>query len=98
MNWKTFDTPITETGDALIGPWRTPVQMLAAQEYDAHASIHDDSTAQKLGFRGGTIEGPTHFSQFAASDAPVATMLLNSAIIKQSYSPYHKQHAELYQS
>jgi hypothetical protein len=65
MNWKTFDTPITETSDALIGPWRTPMQMLAAQLYDEHASIHDDSTAQKFGFQGGTIEGPTHFSQFA---------------------------------
>jgi hypothetical protein len=39
--------------------------MLAHQEYDGHASIHDDATAQKLGFKGGTIEGPTHFSQFA---------------------------------
>ena len=39
--------------------------MLAVQEYEGHASIHDDATAQKLGFRGGTIEGPTHFSQFA---------------------------------
>jgi hypothetical protein len=39
--------------------------MLAAQHYDADGSIHDDATAQKLGFRGGTIEGPTHFSQFA---------------------------------
>jgi hypothetical protein len=38
--------------------------MLAAQSYDSHASIHDDATAQKLGFKGGTIEGPTHFSQF----------------------------------
>ena len=65
MNWKTFDTPITETDDVLIGPWRTPMQMLAAQEYDEHASFHDNSTAQKLGFQGGTIEGPTHFSQFA---------------------------------
>ena len=35
------------------------------QEYDGHASIHDDFTARKLGFKGGTIEGPTHFSQFA---------------------------------
>jgi hypothetical protein len=35
------------------------------QAYDGHASIHDDATAQKLGFKGGTIEGPTHFSQFA---------------------------------
>ena len=39
--------------------------MLNAQVYDSHASIHDDATAQKLGFQGGTIEGPTHFSQFA---------------------------------
>ena len=39
--------------------------MLHAQVYDAHASIHDDATARKLGFKGGTIEGPTHFSQFA---------------------------------
>ncbi|HTB78236.1 MAG TPA: hypothetical protein VK762_33560, partial [Polyangiaceae bacterium] len=35
------------------------------QKYDSHASIHDDATALKLGFKGGTIEGPTHFSQFA---------------------------------
>ncbi len=59
-----FDTPIQDTGDALVGPLRSPRQMLATQEYDAHASIHDDATAQKLGFKGGTIEGPTHFSQF----------------------------------
>ncbi len=64
MNSKAFDTVITETADALVGPWRQPRQMLQAQVYDAHASIHDDATAQKLGFKGGTIEGPTHFSQF----------------------------------
>ncbi|PSO17785.1 hypothetical protein [Bradyrhizobium sp. MOS003] len=60
-----FDIQISQTGGALIGPWRRPRQMLQAQTYDAHASIHDDATAQKLGFKGGTIEGPTHFSQFA---------------------------------
>lgn len=49
----------------LAGPWRAPRQMLATQSYDNHTSIHDDTTAQKLGFKGGTIEGPTHFSQFA---------------------------------
>jgi len=65
MTAKAFDTEITETAEALIGPWRQPRQMLHAQTYDAHASIHDDATAQKLGFKGGTIEGPTHFSQFA---------------------------------
>ncbi|MEY9122730.1 hypothetical protein [Bradyrhizobium yuanmingense] len=65
MTANAFDTEITETAEALIGPWRRPRQMLQAQTYDAHASIHDDATAQKLGFKGGTIEGPTHFSQFA---------------------------------
>lgn len=61
---EPFDTEIEDCGDEFGGPWRSPKQMLAAQSYDAHASIHDDETAQKLGFRGGTIEGPTHFSQF----------------------------------
>jgi hypothetical protein len=65
------DAVIETSGDTLLGPWRAPRQMLAAQQYDEHASIHDDATAQKLGFRGGTIEGPTHFSQFA----PLAFLL-----------------------
>jgi hypothetical protein len=59
-----FDTPLEDSGDTLSGPLRAPRQMLAAQQYDQHSSIHDDATAQKLGFKGGTIEGPTHFSQF----------------------------------
>jgi hypothetical protein len=62
---KAFDIEITEGNGTLTGPWRQPKQMLNAQTYDSHASIHDDATAQKLGFQGGTIEGPTHFSQFA---------------------------------
>ncbi|HEX9470738.1 MAG TPA: hypothetical protein VF957_14475, partial [Bradyrhizobium sp.] len=62
---KAFETIITESSDSFAGPWRKPHQMLNAQVYDSHASIHDDATAQKLGFQGGTIEGPTHFSQFA---------------------------------
>ena len=61
-----FETPIHEADGVLAGPWRSPRQMLAVQEYDGHASIHDDETAKKLGFKGATIEGPTHFSQFAA--------------------------------
>ena len=60
-----FDTRIEETDGVLAGPLRQPRQMLSVQAYDGHASIHDDATAQKLGFKGGTIEGPTHFSQFA---------------------------------
>ena len=62
---SAFDTPVQDDGQSLAGPLRTPRQMLATQEYDDHASIHDDATARKLGFKGGTIEGPTHFSQFA---------------------------------
>lgn len=65
MTSAAFETAIEDTGTMLIGPWRQPRQMLHAQTYDSHASIHDDATAQKLGFKGGTIEGPTHFSQFA---------------------------------
>ena len=65
MNSAAFDTALSESGNLLTGPWRSPKQMLHAQTYDSHASIHDDATAQKLGFQGGTIEGPTHFSQFA---------------------------------
>lgn len=55
----TFDSALS-----LCGPLRRPHQMLATQEYGGHSSIHDDSMAEKLGFRAGPIEGPTHFSQF----------------------------------
>ncbi len=54
-----FDVPIH-----LFGALRSPKQMLADQEEDGHASVHDDQTAKQLGFRAGPIEGPTHFSQF----------------------------------
>ena len=65
MTEAAFTTEILERDNLLVGPWCSPKQMLHAQIYDSHASIHDDATAQKLGFQGGTIEGPTHFSQFA---------------------------------
>lgn len=55
----SFETPI-----ALCGPLRKPRQMLADQEYGGHVSVHDDAMAERLGFRAGPIEGPTHFSQF----------------------------------
>jgi len=56
----SFDTPLS-----ICGPLRRPHQMLADQEYGGHTSIHDDAMAEKLGFRAGPIEGPTHFSQLA---------------------------------
>ena len=55
----SFDTPLV-----VSGPLRAPRQMLADQEYGGHSSIHDDAMAEKLGFRAGPIEGPTHFSLF----------------------------------
>lgn len=60
-----FETPLERKDGRIIGPWRKPANMLQAQTYDNHASMHDDATAQKLGFKGGAVEGPTHFSQFA---------------------------------
>src|SRR5436190_5795249 len=45
------------------GPWRAPAQMLAEQEVDGHASVHDADSAAGLGLAGAPIEGPTHFSQ-----------------------------------
>ena len=50
--------------DIITGELRAPKQMLAEQAYGGHLSIHDDETAEELGFKAGPIEGPTHFSQF----------------------------------
>ena len=55
----SFETQLT-----LRGPLREPRQMLADQAYGGHGSIHDDAIAEKLGFRAGPIEGPTHFTLF----------------------------------
>jgi hypothetical protein len=54
-----FATEIT-----LTGPFRTPAQMLQAQEIDGHSSVHDAATAASMGLAGAPIEAPTHFSQF----------------------------------
>ena len=60
----SFETLITEHDGILSGPLRAPANMLIEQEYGGHKSIHDDAEAERLGFRAGPIEGPTHFSQF----------------------------------
>lgn len=61
----TFDTSIISTADdgTRRGPARAPRQLLGDQEYDGHASVHDDAVADDLGLAGAPIEGPTHFSQ-----------------------------------
>lgn len=59
MSKRAFETPLS-----ISGPLRKPRQMLEDQEYGGHTSIHDDDMAEKLGFKAGPIEGPTHFSLF----------------------------------
>jgi hypothetical protein len=49
-----------ENGQA-FGPWRHGIN--AAQ--GMKGSIHEDSTAQKIGMRGGTVAGTVHFDLFA---------------------------------
>ena len=51
---------LTSSPDAWVGEFRTPRNM--AQE--VKGSIHDDATASKLGFRGGTVAGSIHMDQF----------------------------------
>ncbi len=45
----------------VTGELRIPVNSAAQQR----GSIHDDATASKLGFRGGTVAGSIHMDQFA---------------------------------
>jgi hypothetical protein len=61
---RAFETQLEAIGQVLAGPWRKPVNMLLKQSYDNHLSLHDDAMAQKLGFKAGPVEGPTHYSQF----------------------------------
>ena len=50
----------TTNAGEVRGPLRRPVNRSANQR----GSIHDDATAQKLGFRGGTVAGSIHMDQF----------------------------------
>ncbi|HEX2560630.1 hypothetical protein [Phenylobacterium sp.] len=55
------DTFVAEERDGILsGPVRRPVNVSRAAE----GSIHDDGTAQALGFRGGTVAGNIHMEQF----------------------------------
>jgi hypothetical protein len=51
---------ILENG-VLAGPVRAPRN---SARHAGAGSIHDDATAQKLGFRGGTVAGSLHMEQF----------------------------------
>lgn len=51
---------VTDRDGVLRGPERRPLNLAAEQR----GSIHDDETAQRLGFRGGTVAGSIHMDQF----------------------------------
>ncbi len=61
------DVPLDQD-DIAVGPLRHPRNMMAVHAKTSGeataGSIHDDATAQKLGFRGGTIAGSVHMGQF----------------------------------
>jgi hypothetical protein len=77
-----FDSEIS-----LTGPLRSPVQMLAEQEYDGHSSIHEGDTAASLALAGAPIEAPTHFSQFD----PLAAALWGTSWFEQGCISCHFQ-------
>jgi hypothetical protein len=76
---RTQFTDLNNTGFTaklkVMGPFRSPAQMLADQVVDGHASVHDGDQAAGLGLAGAPIEGPTHFSQFD----PLATAIWGTA-------------------
>jgi hypothetical protein len=51
---------IVESEGILEGPFRRPIN----PTQDVDGSIHNDATAQELGFRGGTIAASIHMEQF----------------------------------
>jgi hypothetical protein len=51
---------IEEKNGIFIGPYRAPRNL----GNNVDGSIHDDKTAQALGFRGGTVAGSIHMEQF----------------------------------
>ena len=92
MTARAFDTPIADDDQSLVGQWRSPQQMLATQVYDGHVSIHDDAMAKKMGFKAATIEGPTHFSQFA----PLCAHLWGEAWFETGCISAHYRNAVFY--
>lgn len=60
MTTQQARTDITSENGLISGPLRTSRNM----SQNAKGSIHDDATATKLGFRGGTVAGSIHMELF----------------------------------
>ncbi|HZZ34208.1 MAG TPA: hypothetical protein VFE03_00690 [Caulobacteraceae bacterium] len=68
----------------IVGEYRRPHNTAAQQK----GSIHDDATASKLGFKGGTVAGSLHMDQFI----PLLLELYGEDFLKQgNISLYFKQ-------
>jgi hypothetical protein len=85
MASRAFDVQLETIGQVLAGPWRKPFNMLLEQSYDNHLSLHDDAMAQKLGFKAGPIEGPTHYSQFV----PLAEAIWGEQFLREGCLSVH---------
>lgn len=59
MSREAFSV-VTAADGTISGPLRQPRNLEQSQK----GSIHDDTTARKLGFRGGTVAGSLHMEQF----------------------------------
>jgi hypothetical protein len=74
----------TDTAD-VTGEFRTPVNSASQSK----GSIHDDATASKLGFKGGTVAGSIHMDQFA----PVVLKLYGDDWWKQGNMSFYFRQA-----
>jgi hypothetical protein len=64
---STSDAGTITTVDGILrGPMRAPVNLFTGggRTGSRNLNIHEDETAQRLGFRGGTIPGSIHMDQF----------------------------------
>jgi len=77
-------TLASEAAD-VVGPFRSPHNSAAQQR----GSIHDDATASKLGFRGGTVAGSLHMDQFA----PLVKQLYGEGWWKQGNMSFYFRQA-----
>ncbi len=76
-----------ESRQYICSEFKYPRQMLADQSYGDHTSIHDNKTAEDLGFSGAPIEGPTQFSQFV----PLLHRIFGNAWFEQGCISVHYQ-------
>ncbi|HKF76906.1 MAG TPA: hypothetical protein VKF59_12240, partial [Candidatus Dormibacteraeota bacterium] len=63
---STSDAGVDAADGFLRSPVRAPVNLFAAGREGGRQgiNIHQDETARRLGFRGGTIPGSIHMDQF----------------------------------